>query len=60
MRLDEHLITLSALSMEDRDMVQRAAARDLEARDWEMTRAKVVNRRHVVSQEFPVPDEVNT
>ena len=55
MRMESYLVTLSSLSMEERDMVQRAAMVGLE-QDEENPR--MVNIRHAVSHEFPVPQEV--
>ena len=46
---------LATLSIEDQEMVDRAASLGLERVD----RPRVVNRRHAVSREYPVPPEVS-
>ena len=57
-RLDPDLVTLSNLSIGDRELVQNAAARDISIEDWDNTHARVINRRHAVSEIYPVPQEV--
>ena len=47
--------SLLGLSTSDLDMVQRAAEVGLDQSD---PRPRAINRRHVVSHEYPVPHEV--
>ena len=55
MRMDSYSVTMSLLLVEDRDMVQRAAKVGL---NQDEENPRIINRRHVVSKEFPVPQQV--
>ena len=57
-RLQPYAKTLETLTSADQELVKKAASRDLVVGNWEVSRQRVVNRRHVVSNEYPVPNEV--
>ena len=56
-RIENFNVVLANLSLETQDMICRAAELGLDRSD---PRPRAINRRHVVSEEYPVPQEVIT